>query len=614
MKPRLILLIALSTLFLVGCDFSLAGDITPPPGYVPPTPMPTLGALYPASAPDIQAGAAIYTANCVPCHGDKGLGDGPQSQQLPVTVPGIGLAEVARSASPAQWYTMVSQGNLDRFMPPFIGTLSDQQRWDVVAYILSLHTTPDQIAQGMTLFNANCQGCSGKFSDLQKMAGLSEMDLYNIIKNGNSEIPAFGKNLTDDQIWAEAAYIRTLTLAAPSLTPTPMAALATTTPSLPAGSGTPQATSATSSAPAATTAVPGVGTITGSIQLASGNPPASMSVTLHGYDHGQDQTTGPQEVLTLTATSAPDGSFVFNQVAMPVNRIFTATVVYNGIQYQSDYAVATAGTSQLSLPIIKLYESSNDFTLLKLSQVHYYTDFATQGTAQFLVIYSFMNSSDKTVILSTDGSTLPFIVVPDGAQNTGYEPAQDSAPFATVNNGVAAPPSDKPYSIIVFFSMPYDRKLKISQPFKLDAPSILLLIPDGMKVEGQQLTSQGTQAIQNVNYQELTASDLKAGEVLTFTVSGSPRTSSTAAGSSNPQGLLAGVAALGLLLIAAGVWLYLRDRRRQTEVESEQDFGSLEDVMDAILALDDLRRAGKISEEAYRLRREDLKNILKGMG
>ncbi len=612
MKLRVLLLTALTALFLAGCDFSLAGDITPPPDYIAPTPMPTLGALVPASAPDVQDGAALYAANCVPCHGDKGLGDGPQSQQLPVTVPGIGLAETARSASPAQWYTMVSQGNLDRFMPPFIGTLTDQQRWDVVAYVMTLHTSPDQIAQGMQLFNSNCADCGSKFSDLKKMAGLSETDLFNLIKNGNNEIPAFGKNLTDDQIWSEAAYIRTLTFAVTPLPSTPMAAAAATTVP-PAGSGTPHATGVASSAPAQT-AVPGVGNITGSIQMASGSLPGSLTVTLHGYDHGQDQTTGPQEVLTLTTSSAPDGSYVFNNVAMPVNRIFTAEVNYNGIQYQSDFDVAAADTTQLSLPVIKLYESSDDFSLLKLSQVHYYTDFATQGTAQFLVIYSFMNSSDKTVILSPDGKTLPFIVVPEGAQDVGYEPAQNSTPFAATNNGIAAPPSDKPYSIIAFFSLPYNKKLKITQPFKLDAPSILLLIPDGMKVEGNQLTSQGTQAIQNVNYQELTASDLKAGEALTFTVSGSPKTGPVAAAGNNQQGLLIGAGALGLLLIAAGVWLYVRDRRQLNAVEVDQEYESPEDVMDAILALDDLHRAGKISDEAYKLRREGLKELLKGLG
>ena len=107
--------------------------------------MPTLGALHPASAPDVQNGAVIFAERCAPCHGATGLGDGPQSMQLPVTVPGIGLPEVARKAAPAAWFKTVTQGNLDRFMPPFVGALSDQERWNVVAYALTLHTTAEQI-------------------------------------------------------------------------------------------------------------------------------------------------------------------------------------------------------------------------------------------------------------------------------------------------------------------------------------------------------------------------------------------------------------------------------------------------------------------------------------
>ncbi len=614
MKHRLLpfpaLLIALAALLLAGCDFSLAGDITPPPDYVSPTPMPTLGALYPASAPNLQDGAVIYAENCQPCHGDQGLGDGPQSQQLPVTVPGVGLPEVARPASPAQWFTVVSQGNLDRFMPPFIGTLNDQQRWDVIAYMMSLHTSADQLAQGKALFEANCADCAAKFSNLQKMAGLSEADLFAILKNGNSDFPAFGKDLSDDQAWAEAAYIRTLTYAVPAPSATPAATTAATQ-EIPAGTGTAPAVSGTPAATAATPA-PGMGTVNGSIQIASGSLPAGLTVTLRGFDHGQDQSSGPQEVMNTTTTAAADGTFVFNNVSMAVNRIFTAEVEYKGIQYQSDFKVASAGTTQLTLPPIKVHEASDDYTLLKISQVHYYSDFATQGTAQFLVIYSFLNPGDKTVVLSSDGKTIPFIKIPAGAQDVGYQAAQNSATLASTQNGFAAPPSDQTYSIIAFFTLPYNNSLKIDQPFALDTPSVLVLIPDGMKVEGAQLTSQGIQAIQNVNYQELTASDLKAGDTLSFTVSGSPKTGPAAAAPDNLQGWLIGAGVFGLALIGAGVWMFMRDRRPRSGDEAEEEFETTEDIMDAILALDDLHRAGKINTEAYRSRRDELKEILKG--
>ena len=609
MKFRPLLVIPLTTLTLAACNFTLASDITPPPNYVPPTPMPTLGALYPAASPDVQNGATIFAQNCAACHGNKGLGDGPQSMQLPVTVPGIGLSEIARSASPAEWFKIVTQGNLERFMPPFVGALSDQERWDVISYVFTLHTTADQLAQGKSLFEANCAGCAVKFSDQTRMAALSEADLVKIIKNGTGDIPAFGKYFTDDEAFDAAAYIRTLTFAT-----APEVAAA----SNPTGAGTeiPRSENGTpgaaanSSSTSGTKSVVGVGTVSGSIQMASGAQAENLTVTLHGFDHAQDQTSGPQEVLTMAGSTGSDGSYKFENVAMPENRIFLAEVEYAGIKYQSAFDAAKSDTTEISLPPIKLYESSNDLNLLTFTQVHIYTDFATAGTVQVLEIFSFSNSSDKSIVISTDGISLPFIKLPDGAQNVGFQAGQDSAPFVTADKGIAVVPTATPYSIIAFFNMPYDNKLAIDQPFAINVPSLVLLIPDGMNVIGSKLDNKGIQVIQNNNYQEFTAVDLKADESLSFSVTGRPRNSS-ATGLDPRQGILIGGGALGSILIVAGVYLFFRDRRIKKVDDGEAGFESTDEVMDAILALDDLHRAGKISDLAYQNRRNELKDIIK---
>ena len=145
-----------------------------------------------------------------PCHGETGLGDGEQGIQLGVTVPAFGLPEIARPASLAQWYTTVTRGNMERFMPPF-ASLSDQERWDVSAYAMTLHTSQEEIEKGKQLFETNCADCSTDFfKDQSKMSALSEVELARIIKQGNEEIAAFGANLSEDEVWAVAAYLRTL--------------------------------------------------------------------------------------------------------------------------------------------------------------------------------------------------------------------------------------------------------------------------------------------------------------------------------------------------------------------------------------------------------------------
>ena len=612
MKLRYAFIFAIIALALSAC--TLAADVTPPPGYVAPTPQPTLGPLFPAQAPDIQNGAAIYVEKCAPCHGNMGLGDGEKGKQLPVTVPAFALPETAHKASPAQWFTTVTQGNLDRFMPPF-ASLNDQQRWDVVSFALTLHTTAKQVEDGKALFESKCVDCADKFKDQKRMAKLSESDIINIIKNGEGDIPAFGKDFTDEQATAVAVYIRTLTFAPPP--PTPTIAPATETP-VAAEAGTPPAVETplegTAQAQVTTEATAGVGIVHGTVDNKTGKAlPTDTIVTLHGFDHGSDPTSGPQEVATLKGTLNADGSFKFENVEMPAGRIFLADVEYQGVQYQSDFAPVEAGKSELALPPVTIYEVSTDLSLLKFQQVHLFSDFANEGFTQILEVYTFTNTSDKAVKFVTDGQSIPFITLPKGATEVGFQLGQDSAPFMGSTDGVAIPPNEKAYSVVAFFNLPYDKKtLEINQSFVLDAPSVLLLIPEGLKVNGDQLTSGGIQKIQNASFQTFTASDLKAGDTLTFTVSGEATT--PAASASKNQPLLIGIGIFGVALISAGVWLYLRDRNRpgeEKEEDKQDEFASSEDVMDAILALDDLHRAGKISDEAYENRRAELKDILK---
>ena len=94
MKFRTTLFIALISLLLAACNMTLAQDVTPPPGAVQQAqPQPTLGPNFPAQAPDLQNGAAIYAEKCAGCHGEDGLANSRMSEQLAgqgVTVPALG--------------------------------------------------------------------------------------------------------------------------------------------------------------------------------------------------------------------------------------------------------------------------------------------------------------------------------------------------------------------------------------------------------------------------------------------------------------------------------------------------------------------------------------------
>lgn len=630
MKLRNLILLVTFGVLISACNFTLAEDVTPPPGYVAPTPLPTL-VLNPPQAPNVESGKLIYAEKCAACHGETGLGDGEQGIQLGVSVPAFGLPEVARPATLAEWYTVVTRGRMDRLMPPF-ASLNDQERWDVAAYAMTLHSTEEQLAKGKEIFETECADCSTDFfKDQSKMSALNEVDLARIVKQGNESVPAFGVDLSEDDMWAVAVYLRSLSFdtspavaQAPASTATPETAsvteaVATSDAAMPAAQETPVETQQ-AAAPNEPTALvqEGFGSISGTLEnQTDADLPSGLKVTLRGFDHGADPSAGPQEVSTQETTVNEDGSYSFENVELPGRRIFIAEVDVNGIQMQSGFAVVEEGATSVTIPPLVLYETTNDTSLLFVDEVRLFFDYG-DADIQVVGIYSFRNPSDKMVVVELEnGSDVPFIQPPEGAVMQGYEALQDSKPFVNTEKGFAIPPSDGSYGLAAFTSIPKQKEFEVAQPFVLPVISLSVLLPEGVTAEGEQLIGEGQQAIQNFNFEVYSVTNIPAGETLKFTISGQPDDAggTTAETSNVNQNLVFGAIALGVALIAAGGWLYLRDRRstEETDDDEEEEFESSEDVLDAIVALDDLHRAKKISDDAYQKRRAELKDILKGM-
>jgi mono/diheme cytochrome c family protein len=505
-------------------------------------------------------------------------------------------------------------------MPPFV-SLSDQERWDVVAYAMTFHMTEQELAKGQELFETNCVNCSTDFfTDQSKMAELSEVELARIIREGNDQVPAFGATLSEDDLWAVTSYLRILSFdtapvaAAPaaSVTAEPASGIETPVEGTPLGT---EAAPATDEPTALARA--GFGTVSGTVENKTGSTlPSDLKVTLRGYEHGADPNTGAQEVFSQQGTVNEDGSFAFEDVEIPANRIFIAAVTYDGIDLQSDFAIVKEGDTSVSLPTIPLYGKTEDTSGLVIDEARIFLEYGTDGIQVFNV-YSFRNAGDETILVTLDElGQVPFFKSPEGTSGFGYETMQDAEKFQQTSDGFAIPPSERSYGLIAFGSMAKAKEFKFTQEFILPAASVTVFVPEGVNVEGTDIADLGVQAIQNFNFHVYELGSLSAGEKVQLTVSGTPKettsTSAPAETTSN-QNLLIGAGALGIGLILAGGWMYLRDRnRRQPDGEEDEDeFESSEDVIDAILALDDLHRSKKISDAAYQNRRAQLKEILK---
>ena len=350
-----------------------------------------------------------------------------------------------------------------------------------------------------------------------------------------------------------------------------------------------------------------------------GDVPSGVEVTLVGFEHATDAGSSPVEVVNETIQSDKTGAYLFEDVDVSEGRIFFVETNYQGITFQSELALSEAETTGLTIPDLALYESTTDSGGLVVEQLHISFDMAIENGVQVFELFTISNLSNKAYVFTTDGTSLPFMPLPDGAVNVGLELSQDSAPLMSTEDGFAIPPNEDFYSIIAFFNMPYDKELTLSQPLALPVSSILAIVPEGIKVKTDQLTDEGLQETQQgFNVRMYSGGGFSAESSLEMTLSGKVKSAGTSTTPDNRQTLLIGAGAFGVVLILAGVWMFLRDRDKvdeddyeEEDEEDEDEFETTEEVMDAIIALDDLHRAKKMPDEAYQLRREELKERLK---
>jgi hypothetical protein len=240
---------------------------------------------------------------------------------------------------------------------------------------------------------------------------------------------------------------------------------------------------------------------------------------------------------------------------------------------------------------------------------------------EFLIL---ANTGDRLITAPESGGAIVDIALPEGATNLVFDDGstlETSDRFVRTESGfgdtAGVVPGEAQREIIFAYELPYNRRLNFSRTYALPIDSGSVLVPDGVRFSGDGFTAGESRDLQGFTFTSQLWQNLPAGEPLEFTISGKPSTSSPVSEAANSQqGLLIGVAALGVALAAAGGWLFLRERRREREFEAELEEGEQailteDDILDAIIALDDQYRAGNISEDAYRQRREELKSRLK---
>lgn len=640
--------IFLAVILLSGCGLSLAGDVTPPPNYIAPTDAPVetptnempanLQAVFPIVPPDPAMGASIYAEKCEPCHGIKGMGDGSQAGNLPNPASPIGSPELARKSRPVDWWQMVSEGNLQKFMPGFQESLNDRQRWDVVAYALSLSTSAVDLEAGKLVYAENCAACHGENGegdgvqaaslekkpaawkqDQARLARLSVDEIAALIMSGTLDHPGFADRLEGDQPYQVAAYIRTLGYARtgqPAESASSGGQSGEGADGSGSGPGAPQATGEAVSLSNQSVVITG--------QVTNGTSeskvPVGLKVNLLGFE-------GMQSAFDLTASVDENGAYRFEDVPYGPDYVYIAQIDANGLVYNSDILQAgDISNAQANLPL-QIFETEKDPSALRVDRMHIFFDFTQPGLVQVVNLYVISNPTDRVVMAESKDKPIVEFSVPKEASNLQFQDGQiGDGRYVQTENGFgdtqAIIPGIGQHQVLFAYDMAYDRKLDISlqAPLPVDA-AIVMVPPAGVKLSSDDLTSAGQRDVQGMSFQMYQSTgSIAKGDTLNVSLAGKARTETGAAavdGSNQP--LFIGVGIFGLVMIGAGLWLHSQrkglqpaqvDAGESTEALIEEIGGSSESILDAILALDDLHASGKLPEGAYQERRAALKASL----
>jgi len=578
--------------------------------------------VVPPAPPDAGAGLEIFMERCSNCHGPMGMGDGEMAAQLPQPPAPIGSPEYLLQAVPAEMFDVVTNGILESGMPPFgpansTDPLDQMSRWNAVAAVFSLGTSPDALEAGEAVYEAACSECHGTdgvveeidLSDQAYWASRSNQQVLDALAAGEDAVVEHEEiDLNDEELRAVVDYARTFSYDYAS----PMEAFA----------------------PIEAATI--IGTV---VNETTGEPlGAGVPVELNAF------TADFEPSLTMTATLDEDGTFDFNLTMVPADQVYVATVDYNDISFGSDFGEINREAPVLELPVA-VYDQSSDPAAVRIGQLHVILEF-TEDQVQVSELYQFSHDAPSVFVGETGDpaqGTVQFSL-PGGASTPSFSRTFGSMDsFFPAENVISTGdgwadtvplrPGQGTLSLLVRFTLPYESGAEIAHPVNYDVDNVnLVLTAAGVSLanaEESQWTSQGQQAMGGGSFLNYTRGSVPAGETVSFTLEGEPRppvadsgNAAVAAPSESAELLIGG----GVLLLAAAVGVYLVRLWRGQSPESaaagagaeraaappptQQSADRREELLHAIAHLDDAYEAGEVEKEEYERQRQTLKEAL----
>lgn len=591
---------------------------------VPPEMLAERAAVRLVEAPDMAAGAALFAENCIRCHGVFGAGDGDmvQSGQLPDPPQDLTDPAYVREQTPQNWFEIVTNGRLDKLMPPWRDSMSETQRWDVTLYTYTLHYSADDISAGQQLWQQTCAECHGEsgtgegetpvLTDPNTLIAFSDSAIYETLVDDTGDEPhAFMADLSEQERWSAIAYVRSLPLINTDLLTQPLEERAVV-PQPPVATEEAVAAGATEAVEVAAEATEApeqqvVGMVSGQIVSGSGGDAAlaGLSVTLRILDTEGTETT-------MEATANDDGTFVFENVPVTRGLHYFVVTDYNGRTFTSEIAAADTANPAMELPVT-VYDTTDDASVIQMTgsvmQV-----FPDEGVAQVAQVINFTNTSDRVFVsgeqVSDGRATSLSITLPPGASLLDFGSDRQryrlSPDASTILDTEPVFPGAN-HVVHLLYEIPFTDTATFEQTWQyaINGP-VQVMVPTTLSVSSEQLQAQGTQQRAGMTLQSYAANlNLPAGSQLRYQVAQAAAPIQLPA---NPVSLI--LIALGAISVVAAVALTLYGRRTAPVAPVSDQSKLVDGLVVQIAELDAAFEAGKIKKAAYQRQRQQLKTRL----
>jgi mono/diheme cytochrome c family protein len=463
-------------------------------------------------------------------------------------------------------------------------------------------------ASGDVLFAENCARCHGadgsgngdaaNLRNGERMGKFPDAMLVAVIGKGNGNgMPAFEETLNQTEIASLVTYLRSIEEETPLVES--------------ADEETEQAESESD------TEMQTSGIVRGHVSNGSseGELPQGLIVQLEIYEH--DLTTGGFNLVqTLETDLDTEGNYLFDHLEIQEGRAFLTLIEKDGVRYTSQPGFGTENNAALDMPIT-YYEISTDRTRINVDRLHIF--FEPPSTEDDLIraveVFVVSNPTIYAVKAAEEGKAVLEFDLPEGASNIQFDDGSFGERYTRTENGFGDTEAILPgmgiREIVVFFELPYKRSLNFKQKISFPTDSVIVMTPQGLKVKSDYLQESGEREAQGLIYNTYSSQAMPIGATFEMKISGKATSENSGLNANSQQNLLYGILALGIVLVLVGVWFYLREQAQENETEAPLEYNDAETLMDAIIALDDAYRAGKIRKEIYRKRRNALKKQLK---